>query len=70
MTIVNLALSSPQLSDLLAAIDNLQSGIRVGVRDQLGNIYRIDGVTYDTTRMAMVLQIDLTSPILLGAAPA
>lgn len=66
MTIVSLQLSSPLLSDLDAALQTLQSGIRVGIRDQTGNIFRIDRVFYDSARMAVVLQIDTTAPIQIG----
>lgn len=65
MTILNLTVASPLLSDLLEALTNLQAGIRVGVRDQTGGIYRIDGAYYDTSRMALVFQIDTTKPIVL-----
>jgi hypothetical protein len=62
---VNLGPGGPLLSDLEGAVENVQAGIRVGVRDQNGGIYRIDNALYDTARMAVVFQIDTTKPIAL-----
>ena len=65
MATTNLHTGSPLLGDILTAIENLQNGIKVGVRDQTGAIYRIDTAFYDSNRMALVFQIDTTAPVVL-----
>lgn len=66
MTILRLSDGGALLSELLQALEGLQEGVRIGVRDtQTGNIYRIGGAVYDTTRMAVVLSFDSSNPITL-----
>ena len=66
MTIVQLGAGGPLLSDLHDALQGMQAGVRIGLRDtSTGNIFRITGAVYDTTRMAVVLSFDSTKPITL-----